>query len=162
LLLAACAGPPQTPDSSPWTSGRLSLRVEAHGELAAQSLNAAFDLQGDGNRGELRLATPLGTRLLTARWAPGRADLATPAGERSYGSLDELSRQALGESVPLAALPDWLAGRGWPGAPHRATDEGFEQLGWRVLLARRSEGWIEARRDAAPALVLKVRLEGAE
>ena len=47
-------------------------------------------------------------------------------------TLEDLSREALGEALPLAAWPDWLAGRPWGGAPHRATEGGFEQLGWQV------------------------------
>ena len=66
---------------------------------------------------------------------------------------------ALGESLPLAALPDWLAGRPWPGAPHTPGEAGFVQLGWQVSLARRSEGWIEARRAAPPAVLVRVKLD---
>ena len=89
-------------------------------------------MRGDGRSGELRLNSPLGTRVAQARWAPGVAVLDTPEGERSFGTLDELSRQALGEALPLAALPDWMRGRPWPAAPHRVQDGGFEQLGWSV------------------------------
>jgi outer membrane lipoprotein LolB len=126
----------------------------------AQGLTAAFELQGQAERGELRLLSPLGSQLASARWAPGQALLETPAGSRAFSSLDELSLQALGEVLPLAALPDWLAGRPWPGAAHRAASTGFEQLGWRVDLARQAEGWVQAQRDTPPAVVLRVRLDG--
>ncbi|MBE0546249.1 MAG: outer membrane lipoprotein LolB, partial [Rubrivivax sp.] len=56
--------------------------------------------------------------------------------------------------------PDWVAGRPWPAAPHHVHDSGFEQLGWQVLLARQAEGWIEARRDTPPEVVVRVRLDG--
>ncbi len=158
LLLAACATPPRA-DSVPWTEGRLSVQVQASGTEAARGMSAAFQLRGDGDAGELRLDSPLGLRMASARWAPGLALLQTSQGEQRYDSLDALSREALGESLPLAALPDWLAGRPWPGAPHVADDTGFEQLGWHVVLTRRAEGWIEARRDAPPAVTLRVRLD---
>jgi outer membrane lipoprotein LolB len=161
-LLAACASPTRQPGEPAWTSGRLSLRVEAGAATPAQSYSAAFELRGDGSSGELRLMSPLGTRLASARWAPGLAVLATPEGEQRFGSLDELSRGALGEVLPLAALPAWLSGLPWAGAPHQAAESGFEQLGWRVLLARRAEGWVEARRSAAPAVLVRVRLDGPE
>jgi outer membrane lipoprotein LolB len=158
-LLAACATPPPAPGEVPWTSGRLSVRVDASAGQAAQSMNAAFELRGDGQSGELRLNSPLGTRVAQARWAPGLAVLATPEGEHRFDTLEELSRQALGEALPLAALPDWIAGRPWPAAPHVMAAEGFEQLGWSVRLARQAEGWIEARRAAPPEVLVRVRLD---
>jgi outer membrane lipoprotein LolB len=85
--------------------------------------------------------------------------LANGDGEQRFGDLDELSRRALGETLPLAALPDWLAGKPWPGAPHVKGDAGFEQLGWQVVLTRRGEGWIEARRDTPPAVVVRIKLD---
>jgi len=161
-LLGGCATPPPASvDGGPVTSGRLSLRVDAAAERPAQGVTAAFELQGDAERGELRLLSPLGGMLAAARWAPGQALLDTPAGRQGFASLDELSLQALGEVLPLAALPDWLAGRPWPGATHLPAPDGFEQLGWRVDLAKRAEGWVLARRAAAPAVVLRVRLDGA-
>ena len=159
LLLAACATTPRVPGEAPWTTGRISLRIDASAAQPAQSLSAAFELQGSGDGGELRLNSPLGTRVATARWAPGLALLQTSEGERRFASLDDLARQALGEALPLAALPDWLAGRPWAGAPQQATETGFEQLGWRVLLTRRAEGWIEAQRDAPPAVRVRVKLD---
>lgn len=163
--LAGCASPPLQPGETAWTTGRLSLRVEALGERPAQNLSAAFELRGNadsGGSGELRLISPLGTVLASARWQPGLAMARTSEGERQFSSLDELSRQTLGEALPLAALPDWLAGKPWPGALFEAQADGFVQLGWRVLTSRLAEGWISARRDAAPAVDLRVRLDSAQ
>jgi outer membrane lipoprotein LolB len=157
--LAGCATPPRADDSGDWTSGRLSLRVEATPERPAQSMNAAFELRGSSQQGELRLVSPLGTQLAAARWQPGVVLLTTPEGEQRFATLEALSRQALGEAVPLAALPDWLAGRPWPEAPHRPGPEGFEQLGWQVQTQRRAEGWVSARRATPPVVELRVRLE---
>ncbi len=159
-LLAACATPPPV-DGVPWISGRMSLRVDASPERTAQNFSAAFDLRGSGEIGELRLVSPLGTQLAQARWSPGLARLTTSDGQRDFASLDELSQVALGEALPLAALPDWLAGRPWPGATHTLSAEGFDQLGWQVALTRRADGFVEARRSAAPALQLRVRLDDA-
>ena len=158
-LLAGCATPPPATPGGGWTSGRLSVHVEASAARAAQDLSAAFDLRGQGDRGELQLSSPLGTLLAVARWAPGSASLRTPQGERDFGSLDELARQALGEALPLAALPDWVAGRPWPGAGHSLRPEGFEQLDWTVRTERLGEGFITAQRSVAPAVVLRVRLD---
>jgi outer membrane lipoprotein LolB len=95
-----------------------------------------------------------------ARWAPGSAVLATPQGERAFADLDALTREMLGESVPVAALFDWLRGRPWPGAASTApTGAGFEQLGWAVDLARFGDGWVVARRERMPTVTVRARLE---
>jgi outer membrane lipoprotein LolB len=159
LLLAACASAPRAPGEPAWTTGRLSVRVDATPAQASQGLSANFELRGDGQRGELRLNSPLGTLLGSARWSADEAVLTTQGGEQRFGDLDGLSRTALGEVLPLAALPDWLAGRPWAGAPHSASAVGFEQLGWQVHLTRRAEGWVEAHRTAPPAVVVRVKLD---
>ncbi len=157
--LVACATPPRGPGPNPWTTGRLSLKVDATANKPSQGMSAAFELRGDGDAGELRLLSPLGTRMATATWGSGRATLQTSEGERAFNSLDELAVQALGEPLPLAALPDWLAGRPWPRQPFRAVADGFEQLGWQVSTTERAEGRVAARRESPPAVQLRVRLD---
>ena len=161
LMLVACAAPlqPAQLGQTPWTSGRISVRIEAAGPQAAQGFSAAFELRGDSDSGELRLFSPLGSLLAAARWALGEAVLTTPQGQQRYATLDDLSRQALGEAVPLAALSDWLKGRPWPAATYGTTETGFEQLGWQVVLTQRAEGLIEARRTALPGATVRVRLD---
>jgi outer membrane lipoprotein LolB len=164
LLLAGCATP-GPPGEAPWAQGRLALRVDASASRPAQSLNLGFELRGDGERGELRLTGPLGTRVAEARWSPREAVLDSGQGPVRYTSLEALAAQALGEALPLQALPPWLAGRPWPGAPHRALPApavGFEQLGWQVDLSRHAEGHVLARRDTPPAVLLRVRLDAPD
>ena len=160
-LLSACANL-ATPHAqgAQVLNGRLSLRVESE---PVRALSAAFELSGDARSGALVLTSPIGATLAQARWTPGEAVLETPGASNRYPDLDTLAEQALGERVPLAALFDWLRGRPWPGAPNQALpagESGFTQLGWRVGLARYSEGWVDARRDAAPAVTMRARLEG--
>jgi len=159
LLLAGCASTAPAPGETVWTTGRLSVRIEAQADRAAQSVSAGFELRGDGRGGELRLNSPLGTRVATARWAPGLAVLDDGRGEQAYENLAALAQQALGEALPLEALPDWLAGRPWAGAPHAAATEGFTQLGWQVDLSRRVEGWIEMHRSSPPSVRVRVKLD---
>jgi outer membrane lipoprotein LolB len=146
-------------------SGRLSLRVaedtRQQPARPAQNLAAGFELQGDATRGELRLASSFGTLLALARWAPEQVSLRTADGERTFSDLDSLSQVVLGEAVPLAALPDWMAGRPWDGAPHVLLENGFEQAGWLVNTSRKAEGRIEAQRVAAPQAQLRVQLNTA-
>ena len=156
VLLSACATTAPGPGEQPWTNGRISVRVEASALQVGRNLSAVFELRASNDDGELRLSTPLGNRLATLRWAPDKVSLLTYEGERRFANLDELSRQALGESLPLAALPDWIAGRPWPGAAHSTTDAGFAQLGWQVTLTRRTDGVIDMRRPGPPAVSIRV------
>ena len=162
LLMTGCASVSQmAPPAGDTLSGRLAVRVEAGDNTPARAENAAFELQGSSSAGRLNLTTPLGSTVAQARWAPGAVVLSTPQGERRFADLDELTREVLGESVPLAALFDWLRGRPWPGAPSTAgaTSSGFAQLGWVVDLARFDEGWVVARRERAPQVTVRARLE---
>jgi outer membrane lipoprotein LolB len=159
--LGACASTPP-PDAGAITSGRLALRVEASGARAAQSLSAAFELRGSAERGSLELLSPLGTLIVRARWQPGAAQLATAEGEQRFATLDELAERALGERVPLAALPDWVAGRPWAGMASEQVADGFIQEGWQVDTRAHAEGRIVARRAAAaaaPAVTLRIVLD---
>ena len=162
ILLAACAtvAPPGAPADT--LSGRLTVRVDASASNEARALSAAFELRGNAREGALDLNTPLGTTIARARWAPSGVALMTSDGEQRFADLDGLSRESLGEAVPLAALFDWLRGRPWAGAastPATPPSAGFSQLGWTVDLARFDEGWIAATRARAPAVNLRARLD---
>ena len=160
LLLAACASVPRAPlGGEPPLAGRLAIKVESE---PPRNLSAAFELEGDAQRGRLALTSPLGTTLGEATWAPGQAQLKSGSEQRDYADLDDLAEQALGERIPLAALFHWLRGRPWPDAPSQPLpggEPGFTQAGWRISLARRAEGWVEARREAAPVVTVRARLD---
>ncbi|HEX6018176.1 MAG TPA: outer membrane lipoprotein LolB [Burkholderiaceae bacterium] len=158
-LLAACAS--LTPHTSAVLSGRLSVRVDSD---PPRALSAAFELSGNAHNGALVLTSPIGSTLAQAHWTPGEAVLETPGTRNRYPDLDALAEHALGEHVPLAALFDWLRGRPWPGAASQGLPDdgrGFTQLGWLVTLPRDAQGWVEAQRNAAPAVTLRARLDAA-
>lgn len=165
LLTGACAVVPSAPDgaSADALSGRLAVRVDGMDGAPTRSVSAAFDLRGDASAGRLNLSTPLGSVMAQARWAPGSVMLTTPLGETRFPDLDALTREVLGESLPVAALFDWLRGRPWPGAPStlsvNAAEPGFEQLGWVVDLARFDEAWVAARRARAPVVSVRARVD---
>jgi outer membrane lipoprotein LolB len=143
-------------------SGRLALRVDADGMTPARAFSAAFDLRGNPRSGALGLSTPLGSMLAQARWSPGEVVLMTPQGTRRFADLETLTREALGESVPIEAWFDWLRGRPWADAPSRLAENGagFEQLGWSVDLARFSDGAVLATRATpAPAVTVRIQLD---
>jgi outer membrane lipoprotein LolB len=165
VLAAGCATPPPVSGELPLAAaGRMALRVEAHGGRPAQSQSAAFEWRGAGERGALNVLSPLGTQVAQARWAPGEVWLVTPEGTWRFDTLEELAEQAFGERLPLQAWGHWLAGRPWPGAAAAPLEQpegpaGFEQLGWRVDLSRHAEGRIEARREAPPAVFVRIVLD---
>ncbi len=164
--LAACATP-ATRTEGAFLSGRMSVQVEAvPPDEPARSMSAHFELSGSALQGRLDLSTPLGTRVGAARWSPGAALLVGPGGrETAYPDLEAMTRALLGEALPVAALFDWLAGRPWPAAPGEAAQAtsppSFRQLGWLVDLARFDEGLIVARREAPPAVSVRVKLDAA-
>ncbi len=173
LFIAGCATVPgpRADDGGEILSGRLALRVEARGPEAARSFSAAFDLRGAAGAGSLGLSTPLGSMLAQARWSPAEVVLVTPQGTRRFESLDALTRDVLGESVPIEAWFDWLHGRPWPGAPSSSgavsaaastpsLPVSFEQLGWAVDLSRFGDGAVTATREVpAPTVTVRIRLD---
>ena len=153
--LTGCAS---VPDGGPWVSGRLAIAVAASPTAPARGFHAAFDLQGDAQRGRLELSTPLGPRLVTATWAPGEVVLLDGRAPRRYADLAELAQDVMGEPLPLQALPNWLRGQPWPGASHQAIEGGFMQLGWTLDTSQLQAGLLIAQRPAPPAVTLRVRL----
>jgi outer membrane lipoprotein LolB len=161
LAAAACATVPPVAVAPPGDefSGRLSVRVEAGADAPARSVTATFELRGSADQGRLDLSTPLGSLIARARWSPMAVVLATPRGETAYADLDALTREVLGQSVPVAALFDWLHGRPWPGAPSTRDASGFEQLGWSVDLAHFDEALVSARRASPPPVDVRIKFD---
>lgn len=163
--MAACAAVPRTfePDSGEMLMGRLAVRVDGIDGRAPRAVSASFELQGNSQSGRLKLSTSLGTVLAQARWAPGTVVLATPQGDRAFPDMDALTLEVLGESLPVAALFDWLRGRPWSGAASTPTvapaEPGFEQMGWAVSLAHFDEAWVAARRESAPVVTVRAKLD---
>jgi outer membrane lipoprotein LolB len=146
LVLSGCATPVrQIEAGDAFWSGRIGLNIQSQ---PPQSLSAAFELQGSAERGELLLLSPIGNTLAQLRWSPHNADLSQ--GDRLWrsASLDDLTRQLTGTTLPIAAMFDWLGG------------QASSPAGWQVDLSQWPQGRIEARRQSpAPAVLLKLVLE---
>lgn len=149
LLLAGCATPPARtgaafkPEVQAW-SGRLGVTVDS---TPPQQFSAGFDLEGNPQRGTLRLTSPLGSTIALLRWEPGSAMLQQSNETQSFDSLDALTRAATGVALPLNALFDWLHGVDTP-AP-----------GWHADLNGADRGRIVAQRlQPLPAATLRVIL----
>jgi outer membrane lipoprotein LolB len=165
MLMGGCAvtAPPAAPGGAGPLSGRLSVQVEGSDGAAPRSMSAAFELQGDGQAGQLELTTPLGSVVAQARWSLDQVTLATPQGSARFASLDDMTREVLGVAVPVAALFDWLRGRPWPGAASTPTappaEPGFRQLGWTVNLAKFDQAWVAALRERPPTVTVRAKLD---
>jgi outer membrane lipoprotein LolB len=159
LILAGCASVPP-PGTAPILSGRMLVKVAAAGNQPAQSHSAAFELSGDEHSGQMKLAGPLGAQVALASWDTRGASLQDAQGTRRFPDLATLADEALGEAVPLGALLYWLQGRPWPGAPHEVRDDGFNQLGWSIRLARfASDALVEATRVDPPGVSVRAKLD---
>ena len=165
IILAGCATPAGSGERLPGglISGRISIRVDASDHADSRAMNAAFELEGNPQFGRLNLSTPLGTVLAQVSWSPRQALLVTPEERVPYADLDSLTARLLGQSVPVAALFDWLRGRPWPAAasqPNPATaGPGFVQLGWDVSLADFTDALVSARRERAPVVTVRAKLD---
>ncbi|MDD2730128.1 lipoprotein insertase outer membrane protein LolB [Malikia sp.] len=151
LLASGCASqPPAAPTpaslpsaAGPW-SGRLSLQVESE---PPQGFHAGFELLGSAQAGELKLYTPLGATLASARWSADSALLLRGDDMRAYPDLATLTAALTGAALPVAELFEWLQGR-----PAQA-------IGWSVELGA-SDGRVRASRsEPAPPATLRLILD---
>jgi len=160
--LAGCAhldkAPPAATDEAR-LSGRISVTVAGDVHNRGTGGAASFELFGGPEAGRLELTSPLGALVARASWQPGLVTLKTTSDERRFDDLDALTRELLGEPVPVAALFDWLKARPWPAAPHQKTAGGFEQLGWRIEPRLPS---LVAIRLAEPTVTLRARLDDGQ
>lgn len=127
-----------------WT-GRLGVNVASE---PPQSFSASFELKGNASDGELVLVSPIGNTLATMHWSPGSATLRTAQAVQEYDSMDTLTRQVVGTSLPIRALFDWLDGIHTTAA------------GWKVELDRLQQGRVLATRsEPSPAAELRLILD---
>ena len=115
-LLAACAAtsPPNSNPVAPYRdaldlSGRLSVNYQKDGR--SEALSGKFTWQQSATRTDVSLASPLGQTIATIAITPRSATL-TQGGQppRVARDIDTLSAQALGWSLPVSGLRDWLQG----------------------------------------------------
>lgn len=162
LALAGCAQLERTPPSATneaRLSGRISVTVAGDVHNRGTGGAASFELFGGPEAGRLELTSPLGALVARADWRPGLVTMQTPGNERRFDDLDALTRELLGEPVPIAALFDWLKARPWAAAPHKPLQGGFEQLGWRIEPKLPA---LVATRLAEPTVTLRAKLDGGD
>ena len=143
-LFAACASLPRAErEPRPFD---LLARVLVTYESGAFSANVRW--QHTPELDEISLMTPTGQTLAQIVDA-GNAATLTRADQRQYrsGSVEALTRQALGWPLPLSLLQYWVRGRSAPGFPTTHIERGdgdrllaLTQNGWTVVLTYYGEG----------------------
>ena len=144
VLLAACASSPLAPrDDRPFD---LLGRVLVTYSGGAVTSNVRWEHAAE--RDEIWLMTPTGQTLAHVVDTPAGATL-TRADQQQFraGSVEALTRRALGWTLPLAPLQYWVRGMAAPGVPPEVLERdaenrlvSFNQNGWRVSLAYHGEG----------------------
>ncbi|MDD2978143.1 lipoprotein insertase outer membrane protein LolB [Aquabacterium sp.] len=179
--LSACshlAAVPHPPTDAPGTApsdagaaparlalqGQLSLKLLAWQDLPAKGLSLGFFFSGHTDQGLLDLMTPLGTLMAQVGWHADEAWVVNQDGRQAYPTLDELSRQTLGEALPLRSLVHWMQGQPDPTQPSTPGDQAgvFEQAGWHIDTREIAEQRIQATRSANEqqrAIHIKVYLD---
>lgn len=150
LVLAGCAQSPVSPALSDgvqrtlW-SGRLAVQVQ---DQPSRSFSAAFELQGNADRGSLQLSSPLGSTLAQLDWSPQGAQLNTGERIEQADSIEALLERGTGAAIPVTALFDWLSGLSTPVA------------GWTTDLSAMAQGRLSATRySPEPQTTLRISLE---
>lgn len=144
LWLSACAS--ITPTRS-FDAGEAARNEQYTGRFAAnytrygrsEGVQGSFRWEEQGRNVRLDLISPLGQTLAVVTSTPSGATLDLPNEKpRNAPEVDSLMEQALGFSLPVAGMRDWLHGRAAPGTPASVTrDPGgrpatLRQNGWTV------------------------------
>ena len=142
-LLAACASVPLAPRSTE----RFDLLGRILVTYSGKAVTANLRWEHAADRGEIWLMTPTGQTLAHIVDTQHGATL-TRADQQQYhaGSVEALTRQALGWSLPMAQMQYWVQGRAAPGAVARAERDSagrlssLSQNGWRVAFSYHADG----------------------
>ena len=140
VLLAACSTlevPKSDASASFDARGRLSVHYQELNGGKEDTVFGRFEWIEHGDIVDLSLLDPLGQGVATVHAAPGHAELKLSDGRQFEGtSADQLTREALGYTVPIEGLRSWLLGRASvPGsAPVPGKDGGLDlkEAGWSV------------------------------
>ena len=118
----------------------------------------------EGRNVRLDLVSPLGQTLAIITATPSGATLDLPnEAPRNAPEVDSLMEQALGFSLPVSGMRDWLHGRAAPGTPSNITRDAngrpdtLRQSGWTV----RYLAWQDTPENATPTTTLPRRIDMA-
>lgn len=127
--------------------GRLQLRIL---QDKPEQFSFNFDLQGDAEKGELTIYSPLGSTVAVASWSPSGAILTEGNKQNHFASMEDLTQQLTGAALPLPTLMAWL------------TRDGPALEGWQIKsenLPKRSRRIFAQRMSPLPKLQLTLLLD---
>lgn len=117
-------------------SGRIQVNYQKDGQPG--NVTGGFEWSQQPDQIDVSLISPLKQTMATIQVTPRQATL-TEAGRapRTASDIDALTRQALGWSLPVSGLRDWLQGYATDAAGKRfaatpANNSVFTQDGWRL------------------------------
>jgi outer membrane lipoprotein LolB len=149
-LLAACAALSEAPLPAGGfeMSGRFAVRYGKDGASGKILWRHSDDAD------ELLITSPLGQGIARLNRDGGQYRLVAGNG-REYRANDpeRLTQDALGWSLPLAGLPDWVRGRASPGRPVELVRDAGGQA-----LELRQDGWHVTYEEFKDNLPLRLRL----
>lgn len=144
--------------------GQMSIKLAAFADQSAKGLSLGFFFSGNTDTGQLDLMTLMGSQVAQVNWQPGEAWLTNDKGRQRYDNLEALSLAALGESLPLRSLIQWMQGQpdlDLPSLPGPQANT-FIQAGWLIDTNELPEKKLHARREASAtqrAVQLKIYLD---
>ena len=157
-------------------SGKLSVNYDKGGQ--PDTLSGGFEWSQTPSTVDVALLSPLGQTIAKIRVTPESATLtqSEKAAPRVARDIDSLTQQALGWSLPVSGLRDWLQGYataadGKRFAASPANNSVVTQDGWRLTFlswqdanaARPAPRLIEAQRSASAthgAMTLRIVIVG--
>ena len=142
-LLAACAGPVVAPVPPAFDlAGRVAVRFQDRG------FSSAVHWKQSGGSDEIWLTAPLGQTIAHLQ-ADAAGAILTTADQKQYraGSIESLTRSALGWRFPVAGLRYWVFGQPAPGMALAAVERNdagrimrFTQDDWQVAFVYAATG----------------------
>ena len=143
-------------------TGRFAANYTRYGR--SEGVQGSFRWEEQGRNVRLDLVSPLGQTLAVVTSTPSGATLDLPnEAPRNAPEVDSLMEQALGFSLPVSGMRDWLHGRPAAGRPASVTRDAngrpdtLKQNGWTV----RYVAWQEPAEGAAPAAAQPRRIDMA-
>lgn len=168
MLAGACSTLTPPREAERVHQGRFAVTANWPDRAENSSGRFALSIHADGLT--LDLSSPLGNTLARIDTDANGARLVAPDGNGSLQRLqgpnaDALTEQALGWSLPVSGIGDWIVGRPVPVRPYRSVGEGaIEQDGWTIRVLERFGGDSAPRRlsferpAAAPSPAITLRL----
>jgi outer membrane lipoprotein LolB len=165
-LLGGCATAPANLSQAPVAAYRDSIDLTGHLSVIYQQngqpqpLNGQFNWVQRPGRIDVSLISPLGQTIAQIAVTPQQATL-TQAGQAPVvaNDIDSLTTRALGWSLPVAGLRDWLQGyaldaNGKRFAASPANNSVFTQDGWRLRFVKWQD---ETAAHPVPRLIIAER-----